>query len=110
MAEPSSIYRDFDAEIQEVSGEPVTFKLGGVVFACKNPMPLGLVMVMAKNALATDNPAAQAEQAGVLWKFVEEDQHEDLDRVMSELTDITVVSNLIEYIMAEATGRPTPGS
>jgi|SRR5688572_1982087 len=104
-------FRDFDAEIAEDAGVPVTFKLGGKTFQCIHPMPLGTVLVTAKNALnKPDDLKSQAEQVNLLWSFVVPEQHDDLDTVISHLTDPTVITKIFEYFMTESTNRFTQGS
>lgn len=111
MSETGS-FRDFDAEIAEApEGSPVSFKLGGTTFRCINPMPLGQIMVLAKNALNNPNSMEnQAKQANLLWSFVEPEQHAELDTAISGLRDLTILTKIFEHIVTSATGRPTPES
>jgi hypothetical protein len=103
-------FRDFDAEIAERDpGEPVSFKLNGVVFQCIDPMPLGSILVLARHAGSEDIVSA-SKQASILWDFVEPEQHDDLDVAISKLPDLTVMQQILEHIITAATGRPTPGS
>lgn len=110
MSDPVN-YRDFDAEIAGApDGDPVSFKLGGTVFRCINPMPLGQIMVLAKNSLNKANDlATQAQQANLLWSFVEPEQHDALDGAISGLKDLGVMTKIFEHIITSSTGRPTPG-
>lgn len=108
MADTS--FRDFDAELSELGeGPQVTFKLDGFVFECVNPMPLGSILVLARHA-GTEDLVAQAKQAGILWDFVEPEQHERLDQAVSKIPDLAVFQGILEFIITESTGRPTPGS
>lgn len=108
------LYHDFDADLNEHEGErgdPVSFKLGGKTFHCIQPLPLGQILVLAKNALnSPDDLEAQAKQANLLWSFIEPDEWVDLDTVISGLQDPFIVRNVLEHIMTAGTARPTSGS
>lgn len=114
-----SIFRDFDAEMAEAAHLPVRFKLGGQVFTCVNPLPIGATVVFTRHALLlsdsqTAEPLEMAKQAArlanTLWSFVVPEQHEALDEAFSKVSDPTVLEKIIEYCITSATGRPTPGS
>ena len=103
-------FRDFDAELAErESPGPVTFRLNGVTFKCKDPMPLGSILVMTRHA-GDESIEAQRRQASLLWDFVQEDQHDELDEAIQMLPDLTVMQSILEHIVTSSTGRPTPGS
>lgn len=106
MAKTEGHFRDFDAELAEREFVPVSFQLGGKTFRCLNPMPLGTILVVARHA-GSDDLQAQVEQAGMLWKFVVPEQHEDLDEAIASLPDLTIMQQILEHIITSATGRPT---
>ena len=111
-----AIFRDFDAEMTEVSGVPVQFKLGGTLFHCVSPLPIGSTVVFARHAISakTATPEEQmahgARVANVLWSFVIPEEHDALDVAFSKVTDSGMIEKLLEYIITASTGRPTPGS
>jgi hypothetical protein len=107
------LYHDFDADLneQKPDGDPVSFKLGGKTFHCIRPLPLGSILVLAKNALnRPDDLEAQAKQVNLLWSFIEPDEHDDLDAVVTNLTDPDIIRRVLEHIMTAGSGYPTPGS
>lgn len=116
------IFRDFDAEMREVSGDPIQFKLGGKIFTCVNPVPIGATVVMSRHAVemmqAAADPSSMSpeqqltlrRQTNLLWDWVVPECHDDLDTAISGLSDPIVVNNIIEYIVTTATGRFGQGS
>ncbi len=116
------IFRDFDAEMREVSGDPIQFKLGGTIFTCVNPVPVGATVVMARHAVemmqAAADPSSMSpeqqlafrRQSNLLWDWVVPECHDDLDAAISGLSDPVVINNIIEYIVTTATGRFGQGS
>lgn len=118
----SPIFRDFDAEMREASGDPVQFKLGGTIFTCINPVPIGATVVMSRHAVdlmsAAVNPAnmtpqqqtAMRRQTNLLWDWVVPEEHEALDTAVAGVVDPSIISSVIEYIVTEATGRFGQGS
>lgn len=112
------IFRDFDAELAEVRGDPIQYKLGGVIFRCINPVPVGLTIVMTRKMLGADvmNPQTSADMQiaaqsqNLLWQFTDPSQHDELDTAVGNLQDPSIIQKVIEYIVTQATGRPTLGS
>jgi hypothetical protein len=105
------IFRDFDAEQSESESIPISFKLGGEEFHVITPVPVGMVLVAAKNALTRpDDPVSQAAQATMLWSFVVPEEHDTLDKAVSKITDPSLIQKIFEYILTAAASRPTQGS
>ena len=102
----ASSFRDCDAEQAEVTGVPITFKLGGTVFTCVDPPPVGGLVVMGK--YLNEDPLKQL--AGVykmLETWIVPEQHGDLESALMKVSDPEFVDKLIAYLVEAATGRPT---
>lgn len=106
----SPIFHDFDAEMAEVSGEPVQFKLGGFVFTCVNPIPIGLFVVLAHKLQSATQEAQATATLNALWSCIVPEQHDLFDEAVSGLSDPGVLEKIMEYIGSSATGRPIPGA
>lgn len=101
-------FRDFDAEQREVKGEPLTFRLGGTNFTCKNPIPIGIAVAVA-GAMQKDELAQMATMAKVFKAIIVDEQADEWDDAVMRVTDVNVLQALLSWVVEESTGRPTPG-
>lgn len=100
-----SDFRDFDAELQEATGDPIRFKLGGKVFTCVHPAPVGSLVVLARHLGGSDQDQMQGV-AKLLYGWIEPAQHADWEEVLMRLSDVTVLEKVVEHLIQEATKRP----
>lgn len=99
-------FKDFDAEEDEVSGEPIEFKLSGRKFRVVQPAPIGGLVLVARAMGDTDVSQMQAIDR-LFRRFLPTDQHTDWDESLGELTNLGKLEQVVEYIITEATKRPT---
>lgn len=107
---PGPVFRDFDAEMEEVTGEAITFKLSGTVFRCVHPLPIGNMLVMARRITSADIQQQAGAISGALWGWVVPEQHAEFDEAVAKVTSMKQLERLMEFISEQATGRPSQGS
>lgn len=105
MGEPREI-RDFGAGQREPTGEPVRFRLGEIEFACVDPVPIGMSIVMA-GALRSSELEQLNVYARGIKKIIVPEQHDEWDEVLLGVSDREVLTEILKHIVSESTGRPT---
>lgn len=99
-------FKDFDAEEDEVTGEPIEFQLSGNKFRVIQPAPIGGLVLVAR--AMGDSDVSQMQAIDKLFlRFLPTDQHPDWDDALGRLTDLGKLEKVVEYIITEATKRPT---
>lgn len=99
-------FKDFDAAVRESTAEPIEFQLMGTTFRCREPFPVGSIIIFARAAkekgieqiVGLDN---------MLLSWIDEAQHDEWTVVLSKLPDLGVLNEIVEYIIEEITGRPS---
>jgi hypothetical protein len=99
-------FKDFDADVREAEGEPITFKLAGSTFTCVHPIPIGISMAMA-GAMTKDELTQMNVVARSLKALIVEEQHDQWDQALMRVTSIEVLKDLVAWIVGEATNRPS---
>lgn len=103
-------FRNFDAEMAEVHGDPITFQLDGHIFHCVNPVPVGAMVVMLRQSQMLDDLTKNTKMINLVWSWIEPSEHDRFDEAMAKQSDPKVFEKLVEYITTEAAARPTPAS
>jgi len=104
-------HRAFDAAVKEASGEAVTFSVTGFeyTFTVDTPLPLGQLILFARAAEKSEQEQARALDALLRGWLVEADR-EKWDECLGQLKDLTILGHIVNYIVEEATARPTQAS
>lgn len=101
------MHRDFDAAAREAVGEPLTFTLGGEVFTCA---PTLAALPMLKLAKSADKGGAEGVAAfyDFLTAMLVQDDVPRFEAMMQrERIGMEQLSELVAWVVEEATGRPT---
>jgi len=104
-------HRAFDAAVKEASGEPVTFTVNGYdhTFTVSTPLPLGQLILFARAVDKSEQEQARALDALLRGWLIEADR-EKWDDCLGQMQDIAVLGTIVNYIVEEATARPTQAS
>jgi hypothetical protein len=104
-------HRAFDAAAREATGEPITFTVGQdpYTFTVQTPLPMGQLIIFARSV--EDSADAQTRALDKLMRgWLIESDREHWDKCLAQLTSLDVLGQIINYIVEEATGRPTQAS
>jgi len=104
-------HRSFDAAAREAAGEPITFTVGKCphTFTVQTPLPMGQLIIFSRSV--EEAPDAQTRALDKLMRgWLIETDRELWDQCLAELTSLDVLGEIINYIVEEATGRPTQAS
>lgn len=96
--------KDFDAALAELRGEPVTFKLGGTQFRVPTPVPSAPWVAMVSD------PNRDTELAfhDYIREIIDPKQREAWGKAFrSSGIDAEGLTELVRYIIEEASGNPT---
>jgi len=100
-------YRDFDAEDEESSGDPITFTFAGRKFRCRHPLPTGALVIAARGMGASGDGMAEAKSVDdLIHRFVDPTQHTELDEAIAD-SPVEKLVRVAQGLIEAATGRPT---
>lgn len=116
----SARFADFDAEVSEATGDPVTFRLSGELFTCLDPLPLGSVAVFARRTARLAGVKGMPEEivavkmaeleGEALGALLPPGELERLENAMARHPDPMIAQKVYKHVITQATGRPTTPS
>lgn len=111
-----SSFKDFDAAIAEhaaaATGEPVTFKLGGIMFTLANPIPIAPILELASIINIDDqDEAAMLGALNDLKRFlcslvIAEQSAQLLVALVESRVGLDGLMEIVSWVAAEALGGP----
>lgn len=99
-------FRDFDAGREEQEQEPIRFRLGGVEWTLITPLPLGELVNLAYDNRG-DIAAIGTLAVLKLYDWIVPEQRAAWRAMVANLTDNSVLSEVVQYIGEAAAARPT---
>lgn len=104
-------HRAFDAAAREATGEPITFTVGQYphTFTVQTPLPMGQLIIFSRCMDGSPDEQTRALDRLMRGWLIEADR-EHWDQCLMTLTSLDVLGQIVNYIVEEATGRPTQAS
>lgn len=105
-------HKAFEAAAQEANGEPVTFTVGDYpyTFRVNTPLPMGQLIIFSRAVKKGKSQDAVSAIDDLLRTWIFDEDLEEWDKCLSQLTKLDVLGEIINYVVEEATGRPTQAS
>lgn len=110
-----TVRKEFSAARKEQQGTPIEFGLGGETFSVQTPLPgillLDLTEKVSQYEGKEDTPEANTAVMGSFGNLLSEALGEDYGRFKKatarEGFDLTEILDIAQWIIREASGRPT---
>ena len=110
-------HRTFKAAVAEAGGEPITFEVEGYdhTFTVAQPLPVGQLLKFAslvKNASGEDVSEEQGVEMGagfyeLLAGWLIKEDRPKWDECLGQMSDLSMLGEIVTYIIEEVTARPT---
>ena len=100
-------FKTFEADLATEDGEPIQFQLAGHTFTRRAVLPLGALVMLAR-ARRTDGTLEQlAALDEVIRAWLIPEDLDAWDEVLVTITKLSVLDEVITYMLEATTGRPT---